>query len=825
MLVEVPIEVSQSDDEELKSLIREQTKNEPATDSQDQLEFNNLGKDHKLKRLNNLIQKSQVYSQIIAENILKSSLNRKTQPATQQLTPDDTPPRKRHKSRVASSGKQDIMTMLTSSQSSSTPENNQSHPTRQPKSICGVMKNYQLDGLHWLTTLYENGLNGILADEMGLGKTLQCISFLSFLIEQGIVGPFLIVVPLSTLSNWKNEFTKFAPSINVFKYSGTKSERQSIDLHKLTKKRKTNVIITSYEISIKDFSKFKSISWNYLIVDEGHRLKNSECVLIRFLKQLPVANRLLITGTPLQNNLSELWSLLNFILPDIFSDLQLFQQWFNFDELTNLEQESKSDDDAETRALIKLNIQENLIKNLHTILKPFILRRLKNDVVKDLPQKKEYLIHIPMTLLQKKLYNDAIHKRLFFGIIECYFKEFIQVNLKEYFLSKLDMMLVDKFLDEKFNPTTETLVERTKRNYKEAESDDEFEFESDKTEVTETALVSKTAESEIVTIISKRMRKGAKQKLLLPAIYSKVYKEVSHLSLQNMMMQLRNICNSPYTYYDPFSTENSDQELGFMDLLYNNSAKFHVLEQLCDELFKNNHKILIFSQFTKVLDLLEDWFEYKGVEVCRIDGSTSHPERDLEIKLFYHNSNKKVFLLSTRAGGLGINLVPADTVILFDNDWNPQMDLQAIDRVHRIGQTKPVKIFRFVVRNSIEEILIGKSSSKRFLEKLIIQMGEFKFNKLKKLIKADDEYEGTTMNVRELLELSKSMFKVGEENPNETNSNEIHDFKTSIVPEKLLTKQEMRELMDRSADCYNSKNEVDYQNITIFETTNNLDKK
>jgi ATP-dependent DNA helicase len=820
----------QTEEEDLSKLIGKQL---APTLNDEQLEFNRLDKDHKLNRLNNLIQKSQVYSQIIADNILKSSINRKLlhdfdhdldhdqQPTPEDSpssTPNQSPQRKRRKTKKQPKNLKDIMTMLLKSQESS--KKNKSSPptqtqqpqfsTQQPKSIVGTMKDYQLDGLHWLTTLYENGLNGILADEMGLGKTLQCISFLAFLLEQGILGPFLIIVPLSTLSNWIQEFNRFAPTIKVLKYSGSKSNRQIIDLHKLINRQNINVIITSYEISIKDFNKLNSINWKYLIVDEGHRLKNNDCVLIRFLKQLPVSNRLLITGTPLQNNLTELWSLLNFILPDIFSDLQFFQQWFNFDELTNFD----DDDDEETRNLIKVNIQENLIKNLHTILKPFILRRLKIDVVKDLPHKKEYLIHIPLTPLQKKLYTDTMDKKLPSSLMECYLKEYVQINFAKYFSTKNDFRLIDEFLFKKLHPKHTKQIKR-RRNYREADSDDEFEIED---EIIKSSNLNVDYDDVINSILQKKLLKSERQIKLLDALYSKIQKEIKQLSLQNMMMQLRNICNSPYTYYDPYR---NDEDSGFMELLLDNSAKFQVLDTLCSKLFAENHKVLIFSQFTKVLNLLHDWFEYKKVQICRIDGSTSHEERDAEIKSFYNDLRKQVFLLSTRSGGLGINLVPADTVILFDNDWNPQMDLQAIDRVHRIGQTKPVKIFRFVIRNSIEEILISKSSSKRFLEKLIIQMGEFKFNKLKKIIEAEESVEGSSMNVKELLELSKSLLKVNKEN-DEVKS--TYDIRAPRERKELLSKHEISELLDRSKSCYLNKENYTFDNITIFETINNLDK-
>ena len=787
-------QLSSDDEPDLKALVQQEItlENDP-----EQSEFNKLSKDVKLDRLNVLIQKSQIYSQIIADNILERSLSK----------PEPVPKTKKRKV----SKNRDVTQMLKSKASQNTQstrkaiEDSQSGATiKQPNLVTGgTLKNYQLDGLQWLVTLFENGLNGILADEMGLGKTIQCISFLSFLIDKGIKGPFLIVVPLSTLTNWAREFETFAPGILVFKFTGTKQARARVNLAKVVSK--VSVILVSNETSIREFRKLRSINWKYLIVDEGHRLKNNDCVLIKVLKQLPTSNRLLITGTPLQNNLNELWSLLNFILPDIFHDLELFQQWFNFEELTDF----SKDDDEETKNLIKVNLQENLIKNLHTILKPFILRRLKRDVIRNLPPKKEYLIHIPLTKVQKSLYFDAINNNLFTSLVELYFKEFLNYNHPE-FKSQADYKLIDKYLDSKTQP--QSFKKKERRSYKEAESDDEFELEEHEVmdrDVTYPEVLQKIQEDSIPPSRAK--------KLILETLYDKVHKEIKNLSLQNMMMQLRNICGSPYLYYEPFLLEGENtQEEKFMDILFKNSAKLHVLNQLCENLFKDGHKVLIFSQFTRMLNLLQDWFRAKDVSVSRLDGSVDMETRDAEINTFNTDPNTMVFLLSTRSGGLGINLTAADTVILFDNDWNPQMDLQAIDRVHRIGQTKPVKIYRFLIRNSIEEILISKSSSKRFLEKLIIQMGEFKFNKLKKLMGLNDD---VNLNVKELVEMSKITFKDDDDKEDHSGFSYVYGSDDYDIFE--LKKNELHELLDRSPACYNGKSEFD--NITVFETVNNLD--
>lgn len=816
-------EVSLISETDLKKLIAQQHLNGDlgSVVASEQDEFNHLSKENKLDRLNNLIEKSQIYSKIIADNILQSVLSKKDSTNyesnddvrnsdAQQSSNKSLPVRKKRKTNKKTAKKgQDVVSMLKTDISDSTVATRQAieksqtaHTMAQPKIISGgTLKDYQLDGLEWLVTLYENGLNGILADEMGLGKTLQCISFLGYLIENGINGPFLIVVPLLTLSNWYNEFQRFAPKIEVLKYSGSKQERAKLHFNN----KKFNIVLTTYEISIKDFKKFADMSWQYLIVDEGHRLKNSQCLLIKILKKLDVTNRLLLTGTPLQNNLNELWSLLNFILPDIFHDLELFQQWFDFDQLANFEQNVE---DEETKNLIKLNIQETLVKNLHTILKPFILRRLKKDAIQDLPPKKEYLIHISLTELQRKIYRDALNGQLQKGLVESNLKEFIKYNHQELF-KNYD---IDSFLENVDSVIKEKSPRDVNKSYQEAGSDDEFEVVDYDEGLVDVEKNYTPSYEEVVSKFATFKTKSDKQSAILKALYTDIVSHIKHLKLQALkMIQLRNICNSPYLYYEPFPIDGEHDEQ-FIGKLVENLTKFQALNQILPPLIESEHKCLIFSQFTKVMDLIQDWLHFQNIDVCRLDGSTPQSEREEQIALFNDSrSPYKVFLLSTRAGGLGINLTAADTVFLFDSDWNPQVDLQAIDRVHRIGQDKPVKIFRFIVRDSIEEILISKSSSKRFLEKLVIQMGEFKFNKMKQMM--ENSGKDLDASMKELFEWSKHNFNHSDSSRNATSPQD-----------QPVTKAELQELLDRSEACYQNTDDSKFTNITIFETTNNLDK-
>ena len=292
------------------------------------------------------------------------------------------------------------------------------HRFKQPKNMTGGSENlrlrpYQESGAAWLEGLNFNGLHGILADEMGLGKTIQVIAVIAHLMVQGVKGPFLIVAPLSTLRNWESEFSRWCPDINKLVYHGSRDAREDMrkQFMKLTKTKSGRshrihgrdaqieddfpVIITSYDIAMRDSVHLSNFTWKYLVVDEGHRLKNKDCRLMKELKRLPSQQRVLLTGTPLQNNLSELWSLLNFLMPDAFDDLQFFQAWFGWDSKNrNMTEEIKQD-----------NAGEDIIRKLHTILNPFMMRRLKSDVAKYLPEKKEIIVYAGMTEDQRAMYS------------------------------------------------------------------------------------------------------------------------------------------------------------------------------------------------------------------------------------------------------------------------------------------------------------------------------------------------------------------------------------------------------------------------------------
>lgn len=609
---------------------------------------------------------------------------------------------------------------------------------KQPDLVTGgYMRTYQLEGLDWLTSLYENGLNGILADEMGLGKTIQTIAFLAFLREKGINGPFLISAPLSTTSNWVAEFNKWTPTIPVVLYHGSKQEREEIRRKRLRNPGSPEfpVICTSYEICMNDRKHLAHFGWKFIIIDEGHRIKNLNSRLIRDLQSYQSANRLLITGTPLQNNLAELWSLLHFLMPSIFDKLEAFEAWFDFSALKEKNGHEQ---------ILSQDRKKSLVASLHAILKPFLLRRVKADVETSLPKKREYVLYAPLTQTQRELYQEILE-----GNSRAYLEHKMVESLSGTATpnSVRSSSLKRKLADDTSTPNKSAKSSRASTpattngsgpRSRKAKKSLDYEELSDqkyfkKLEEAPSSPVSQDVESE--------EEETARAKTLALA-----KREIAQKKLQNPVMQLRQCCNSPHNFYYPFDL---DDNTPVDETLVTESGKMLLLDRLLPELLKRGHKVLIFSQFKTQLDILETYCsELRGWDVCRIDGSVAQSDRQDQILSFNDPDSKtNLFLLSTRAGGQGINLAAADTVLLFDSDWNPQQDLQAQDRAHRIGQTKPVIVYRFATKGTVEQVLLEKADSKRRLEKLVIQKGRFRnsrsdagsdFAELQRLLGKDD---------------------------------------------------------------------------------------
>jgi ATP-dependent DNA helicase len=618
-------------------------------------EFKAAQSTQKQQRLKYLLEQATVYSRFLASKFIKSR-------------DEDQGP-------VPVAGEAESSTHLPASKTLVT----------QPALVSGgSLKQYQLDGLEWLVSLYENGLNGILADEMGLGKTLQCISFLAFLREKGVYGPFLITAPLSTLANWEAEIHRFTPTVPCLVYHGNKAERADLRKAHFAQGKGNRpdpasfpIIITSYEIVMADKAYLDTFRWKFIIVDEGHRIKNLNCKLIKTLKQFDSANRLLLTGTPLQNNLSELWSLLNFLLPDIFDDLETFQRWFDVSEMVREEEASMSAEAISEQHRI------SVISNLHTILKPFVLRRLKSEVERNLPPKQEYWIYCGLSVLQKQYYTAALARTL---------PEFIQaqVNANEIETGRSRQALKKvKNGTKRLRANPEMMLED--------EHEEELDDEMFLARLEDACVGDKTTERPASEAVDSTLR---------------------HMKLQNLLMQLRKVCNHPYLFFYPYNRKTGALKVN-ADLI-ELGGKMVILDQLLHALRDRGHRTLIFCQMTMMLDIIQDYLEWSGQKYCRIDGSTPLPEREDELSAFRKDVSIPVFLLSTRAAGLGINLVAADTVIFYDSDWNPQMDLQAQDRAHRIGQTRPVLVFRLVTSGSIEAKILERATSKRRLERLVM---------------------------------------------------------------------------------------------------------
>ncbi|KAG5519873.1 hypothetical protein PMAC_000150 [Pneumocystis sp. 'macacae'] len=471
----------------------------------------------------------------------------------------------------------------------------------------GNLKEYQLKGLQWMVSLYNNRLNGILADEMGLGKTIQTISLITFLIEKKRQnGPFLIIVPLSTLTNWTLEFEKWAPSVSKIVYKGPPLVRKHIQ-HQI-RQGSFQVLLTTYEYVIKDRPVLGKIKWVYMIVDEGHRMKNTQSKLSYTLTTYYSSKyRLILTGTPLQNNLPELWALLNFVLPKIFNSVKSFDEWFNT-PFANTGGQDK----------IELSEEESIlvIRRLHKVLRPFLLRRLKKDVESELPDKVEKVIKCRFSALQSKLYSQMRRNGMLY------------VNSGE------------------------------------------------------------------------KGRKG----------------------LQNIVMQLRKICNHPYVFEEVENIVNPEKISD--DNLWRVSGKFDLLDRILPKFFRTGHRVLIFFQMTTIMNIMEDYLHFKGYKYLRLDGSTKADDRSAAMREFNHEeSDIFIFLLSTRAGGLGLNLQSADTVIIFDSDWVTLINAQ--DRAHRIGQTKEVRILRLITEKSVEENILARAQYKLDIDGKVIQAGKF----------------------------------------------------------------------------------------------------
>ncbi|GAB4843785.1 Pharynx and intestine in excess protein 1 [Ancistrocladus abbreviatus] len=713
--------------------------------------------------------------------------------------------------------------------------------TKFPFLLKHPLREYQHIGLDWLVTMYEKRLNGILADEMGLGKTIMTIALLAHLAcEKGIWGPHLIVVPTSVMLNWETEFLKWCPAFKILTYFGSAKERK----HKRQGWMKPNsfhVCITTYRLVIQDSKVFKRKKWKYLILDEAHLIKNWKSQRWQTLLNFNSKRRILLTGTPLQNDLMELWSLMHFLMPHIFQSHQEFKDWFSNPISGMVEGQEK--------------VNKEVVDRLHNVLRPFILRRLKRDVETQLPMKHEHVIYCRLSKRQRNLYEDFIASSEtqatlasanFFGMLNVIMQLRKVCNHPDLFegrpiVSSFDMAGIDMLLSSvvcsilSSGPFSAldlsglgllfTHLDFTMTSWE----SDEIQSLAIPSRLIEECANSRSLEviapcskhgkqscgtnifGEIrKAILEERLKESRKRaadiawwnslKCQKKPIYSTTLRDLVtlkhplydiHLHKSNPVSydyssRLADIVPSPVERFErmidqvesfmfaipaarvpppvcwcsksgssvflnqPYKEKCSEillpllspirpaivrRQLYFPDrrLIQFDCGKLQQLAVLLRRLKSEGHRALIFTQMTKMLDILEAFINLYGYTYMRLDGSTQPEERQTLMQRF--NTNPKIFLfiLSTRSGGVGINLIGADTVIFYDSDWNPAMDQQAQDRCHRIGQTREVHIYRLISDSTIEENILKKANQKRVLDDLVIQSGGYNTEFFKKL--------------------------------------------------------------------------------------------
>ncbi|KAL1642115.1 putative DNA helicase ino80 [Diplodia intermedia] len=751
------------------------------------------------------------------------------------------------------------------------PTSLQSLDIPQPKMLSCQLKEYQLKGLNWLVNLYEQGINGILADEMGLGKTVQSISVMAYLAEvHNIWGPFLVIAPASTLHNWQQEITKFVPDLKVLPYWGNAKDRKVLrkfwDRKHITYRKESpfHVLVTSYQLVVQDAQYFQKIRWQYMILDEAQAIKSSQSSRWKSLLGFHCRNRLLLTGTPIQNNMQELWALLHFIMPSLFDSHDEFSDWFS--------------KDIESHAQSNTKLNEDQLKRLHMILKPFMLRRIKKHVQKELGDKIEEDVFCDLTYRQRAYYSNLRNKISIMDLIEraavgddqdtatlmnlvmqfrkvcnhpdlferaethsplafssfaetaSFMREGYRVevayssrNLIEYCVpriigrgsGRLDVAGPDnaqagwrgKYLGRLMNVwTPENSLQSSRAN-------GAFSFlRFVDTSPTEAALAAWQDVFQRAVDTKKRQRHLGRFRVAYDEEDGEVYTPthalfnivehndllpLAEITTEGVMSSLLNVSKEAYdgtglstielaskpgASAPPIDLYYSSQDLLFeqqktifnprlrtalsgisgtaeealldaktnptdfpltgtlpppsssrskythitvpsMRRFVTDSGKLAMLDKLLRKLKEEGHRVLLYFQMTRMIDLMEEYLTYRNYKYCRLDGSTKLEDRRDTVADFQTRPEIFVFLLSTRAGGLGINLTSADTVIFYDSDWNPTIDSQAMDRAHRLGQTKQVTVYRLITRGTIEERIRKRALQKEEVQRVVISGG------------------------------------------------------------------------------------------------------
>ncbi|KAH9965425.1 SNF2 family N-terminal domain-containing protein [Russula dissimulans] len=700
---------------------------------------------------------------------------------------------------------------------------------KPPALLRGILRPYQQAGLEWLASIHTRNLNCILADEMGLGKTIQTIALLAHLAcDRGIWGPHLIVVPTSVLMNWEMEFKKFLPGFKVLAYYGTSKRRKELRQGWYDKFH-FNVCITSYALASRDAHVFKRKPWYYMILDEAHMIKNFKSQRWNILLMFRSFRRLLLTGTPLQNNLTELWALLKFLMSGTdFADRKEFAEWFANPLEQAIEMGTTLNDETQKR-----------VGKLHTVLRPYLLRRLKRDVEKELPRKFEHLVLCPLSKRQRFLYDEFMsrsqtrndlesgvyqkianilmqlrkvcnHPDLFevrpivtsfamdrSAIADFEIKELLvrrrllqerdegQLNLEVLSLRFVDHQntsLIASMETRRLDATSSLPFVselpgepppydvRTVEGYKRFRA-----YKEQATSIsrwTHIGYLNRLRCSSSPVYSSELIAKFQQcSRTLLPA--SVRDRSVHHLdsalairtaikSYEARAKEMASLVNtfacitppvvahdlprrvltgaeepiialSSHVQFDAVLHQPSVKlQVAFPDLslLQYDCGKLQELARLLRERKAGGHRVLIFTQMTRILDILEQFLNFHGYLYLRLDGATRIEDRQYITERFNADARVFCFISSSRSGGVGINLTGADTVIFYDSDFNPQMDRQCEDRAHRIGQIRDVHIYRFISQHTVEEAMLRKANQKRSLDDLVIQRGEFDWRSL-----------------------------------------------------------------------------------------------
>ncbi|KAL6935035.1 hypothetical protein ACO0R3_001007 [Hanseniaspora guilliermondii] len=748
-----------------------------------------------------------------------------------------------------------------------TKDNTFAYEVPVPRLLRATLRTYQKEGLDWLAKLYRTGTNGILADEMGLGKTIQTISLLCHLAEEyENWGPHLVIVPTSVLLNWEMEFKKFAPGLKILSYFGSPQERSKKRKGWNNKRDFFNVVITSYQMAVTDAHIFKRKKWGYLVLDEAHNIKNFKSGRWQALLSLNSQRRLLLTGTPLQNNLTELWALLYFLMPKTiidggemegFADLDSFQEWFN-KPVNNLV--SNADTNSKNGDLV--------VKKLHQILKPYLLRRLKKDVEKQMPSKHEHVIKCKLSKRQRYLYDEFMSRTQtketlkngnYLSIINClmqlrkvcnhpdlfevrpintsfafqksFHSDFIDVTKKVIKMMDFELMNLKgsvnlQFLNfkidiqnkENYNKIDMDLLTKLKENNDEFEErieklkvkllkykdmSDRLDFQDIEKFYLHWERVSIT--NEINKLLQMKYNNNNRLNIKVPYCNDLVDKlkildvqredvdifevydylinkfcmiQPKALILENNYEEHRRLLEMPkdittHLERNPFYKIETNLKIEFPDkyLLQYDCGKLQVLSKLLIELKEKGHRVLIFTQMTKVLDILEIFLNYMKLTYMRLDGSTKIKDRQYLTERFNNDDKIFAFILSSRSGGTGINLIGADTVIFYDSDWNPAMDKQCQDRCHRIGQYRDVHIYRLISEFTIEENILNKNMEKSMLNDIVIKDDIFNGGVLKDdiAVEVDDEEDSKALReaLKEEREEQENDFMIEEENEGE----------------------------------------------------------